>query len=253
MTHPLHTSHQLRVATYNIHKCAGFDRRTDPERVLRVLRELDTDILCLQEVVDAPGTAVWNQATRFAEALEGYTPVFGANRELHGGGYGNLTLTRLPLIDSVNHDLSQKREPRGVLQTNLRLGPLVLHVFNLHMGTGHFERRAQARRLFSEAILGQPDLSGPRLVLGDFNEWTRGLTTRLFRDQFHTFAPRHALQFPRTYPGLAPILTLDHCFFDPPLELRHSELWRSPTALIASDHLPLLATFHIPVLPAHTA
>ena len=246
MSPPLHIETHLRVATYNIHKCVGFDRRTDPDRVARVLRELDADILCLQEVVDAPHTAVWNQATRLAEALEGYTPVFGSNRELHGGGYGNLTLTRLPVLGSTNHDLSEKREPRGALQTDLHLGRFTLHVFNIHLGTGHFERRAQARRLFSESILAQPDLHGPRLVLGDFNEWTRGLATRLLKREFATFQPRHALQFPRTFPGLAPILTLDHCYFDPPLVLHHSELWRSPTALVASDHLPLLATFGIP-------
>ena len=246
MTPPLHPHHRLRVATYNIHKCAGFDRRTDPDRIARVLREIDADILCLQEVLDAPHTAVWNQAAHLTDALEGYTPVFGANRELHGGGYGNLTLTRLPVLGSTNHDLTEKREPRGALQTDLHFAGLTIHTFNIHLGTGHFERRAQAQRLLSERILAQPDLIGPRLVLGDFNEWTRGLTTRLLKREFTTFKPRHALQFPRTFPGLVPILTLDHCYFDPPLILRDTHLLRTPTALVASDHLPLLATFELP-------
>ena len=45
---------RLRVATYNIHKCRGFDRRTSPDRINTVIEELQAEILRLQEVVDAP-------------------------------------------------------------------------------------------------------------------------------------------------------------------------------------------------------
>ncbi len=121
----------------------------------------------------------------------------------------------------------------------------MLHVFNVHLGTGHMERRFQARRLMSETVLSQPELIGPRLVLGDFNEWTRGLTTRLLRTSFRTFRPEHGLRYPRTFPGILPVLSLDHCYYEPPLELEGARLWRSPRALIASDHLPLIAEFRI--------
>ena len=107
------------------------------------------------------------------------------------------------------------------------------------------ERRFQARRLMSETVLSQPELIGPRLVLGDFNEWTRGLTTRLLRTSFRTFRPEHGLRYPRTFPGILPVLSLDHCYYEPPLELEGARLWRSPRALIASDHLPLIAEFQI--------
>ena len=49
-----------------------------------------------------------------------------------------------------------------------------LHLFNVHLGTDFFERRHQARRLIDEAVLRSRTLEGPRVVLGDFNEWTRG-------------------------------------------------------------------------------
>ena len=107
------------------------------------------------------------------------------------------------------------------------------------------ERRYQAARLMSEDVLVQPGLRGPRLVLGDFNEWVRGLTTKLLRDAFATFQPRHALRFPKTFPGILPFTTLDHCYYEAPLELVTTGLWRSKTALVASDHLPLLAEFQL--------
>lgn len=236
----------MRVATYNIHKCRGFDRRISVDRIVAVIREFAADVVCLQEVVDAPGDPEFNQAAEIARQLPGYASAFGSNRELYGGRYGNMTLTRLPLLDWRNHDVTHRREERGVLQTDIQIeGGTVLHVFNVHLGTGLRERRSQGRRLVSAEVLGQAGLSGPRLILGDFNEWTRGLTTRLMRTAFSTFQPQHAGRFPKTYPGILPLLTLDHCYFEAPLELEETRLWRSRRALVASDHLPLIADFRI--------
>jgi endonuclease/exonuclease/phosphatase family metal-dependent hydrolase len=63
-------SGHLRVATYNIHKCQGFDRRTSPERIISVLHELDADVLCLQEVVNAlDQSPQFDQAGQIARAF----------------------------------------------------------------------------------------------------------------------------------------------------------------------------------------
>lgn len=243
---------RMRVATYNIHKCRGFDRRTMPARIISVLQELNADLMCIQEVVNAPGHgARFDQAGEITRAFADHTACFGVTRELYGGTYGNLTLSRFPVLAWKNLDISQKREPRGVLRTDLALGGnRFLHVFNVHLGTGYMERRYQARRLMSEDILADPELHESRLVLGDFNEWTNGLTTKLMRESFSTFQPRHALRYPNTFPGMLPFTTLDHCYYEAPLELLETMLWRSKTALVASDHLPLLADFQLPESPA---
>jgi endonuclease/exonuclease/phosphatase family metal-dependent hydrolase len=239
---------RIRVATYNIHKCRGFDGRISVERIVAVMREFAADVVCLQEVVDGPGgESEFDQAGEIARQFADHATAFGSNRALHGGRYGNMTLTRLPLLGWRNHDITHReREERGVLQTDAGIGDgTVLHIFNVHLGTSIGERRAQGRRLLSEEVLGQAELSGPRLVLGDFNEWTRGLTTKLMRTAFSTFQPQHAGRFPKTYPGILPLLTLDHCYFEAPLELEETQLWRSRRALVASDHLPLIADFRI--------
>jgi endonuclease/exonuclease/phosphatase family metal-dependent hydrolase len=238
---------RLRVATYNIHKCQGFDRKISPARILSILHELHADILCLQEVVNAPDTPSYAQANAIARALPGYTSCFGANRPLHGGTYGNMTLTRFPIRSWRNHNLTHaRREERGVLESAIELptGQL-LHVFNVHLGTGFTERRHQARRLLSSTILADPRLPPPRLILGDFNEWTTGLTTRLLRSSFTTVRPPDRQSPRRTFPGIFPLLTLDHCYFEPPLILEETLLFRTRTSLIASDHLPLIADFRL--------
>lgn len=239
---------RFRVATYNVHKCRGFDRRTAPERIISVLRELEADVMCVQEVVNAPAhSSRFDQAGEISRAFPNHFACFGANRALRGGTYGNLTLSRFPLVAWKNTDITLKRERRGVLRTDLSLGEnRILHAFNVHLGTGPVERTYQATRLMSTDVLLFPDLRGPRLVIGDFNEWTRGLTTRLLRETFKTFPPKHALRFPKTFPGMLPFTTLDHCYYEPPLELLDTQLWRSKIALVASDHLPLLADFQLP-------
>ncbi len=95
-------------------------------------------------------------------------------------------------------------------------------------------------------MLGNPALGGARIVLGDFNEWTRGLASRLLASNLRSADVREHLSRTRTYPGVLPVLHLDHIYYDPTLELESLTLHRSRTALIASDHLPLVADFYLP-------
>ena len=54
---------RIRVATYNIHKCRGLDRRTSAERIAAVIAELDADVVALQEVLDVQnGRPEYDQA-----------------------------------------------------------------------------------------------------------------------------------------------------------------------------------------------
>jgi len=238
----------IRVATYNIHKCRGLDGRTRPHRIAKVIRELDADVVALQEVLDVEhGRRDFDQVRCLTEQLTTYRWCFGENRELHGGKYGNLTLSRLPIAQCENYDLTwRNRERRGALRSDITLSNgTVLYVFNVHLGTGFMERRHQSRRLLSEDVLHRSELAGPRIVVGDFNEWTRGLATRLMGHTFQSVEPRAFLRYSRTYPGVLPLLHLDHFYFDRHLTLRSFRLHRSRSALVASDHLPLVAEFEL--------
>ena len=239
--------HTLRVATYNIHKCRGLDQRVRPERIAQVLQEIGADIVALQEVVGRGHHAEQDQARYVAEAL-GYHPAFGENRRHNGAAYGNLVLSRFPLLGSWNYDITARgREPRGVLRADVHLaGGRVLHLFNAHLGTAYLERRDQARHMVSERILGNGELAGVRIVLGDFNEWFPGHASRLLSAHFgarsnHSHAARR-----RTYPCVLPLLRLDHIYFDKSLKLHRMALHRSRWSFVASDHLPVVAEFGLP-------
>ena len=118
-----------------------------------------------------------------------------------------------------------------------------LHVYNVHLGTAILERRHQAQRL--AAIVSNRHVTGPKIVLGDFNEWTRGLASRLLAEHFQSADLRLTLGRKRTYPGVLPFLHLDHIYYDEALRLEGARLHRSRTALVASDHLPIVADFHL--------
>jgi endonuclease/exonuclease/phosphatase family metal-dependent hydrolase len=226
---------KVRVVTYNVHKCRGMDRRVSTGRIVEVLREVGADIVAMQEVLGEQ-----------AEAISGELAlpfVIGENRRHQGCAYGNAVFSRLAIRGWRNYNLSVAgREERGCLRADLGVdgnGGL-LHVFNVHLGTSHGERRHQGRALLGPELLADVSLQHPRVLLGDFNEWTTGLATRLLRSHMKSADFRA-----RSYPGLLPLLHLDHIYYDETLRLAKFVLHRSRKALVASDHLPLVGDFEI--------
>ncbi len=220
------------------------DGRVDASRVAAVLREVGADIIALQEVLD-------RQAAVISGELR-LPYVLGENRRYRGDAYGNAVLSRFPVCLTRNYDLSVGgREQRGCLRADLMLGgDALLHVFNVHLGTALLERRYQGRRLVTRELLNDVEIQPPRIVLGDFNEWTRGLATRLLRTHLVSPDLRSHLRRRRTYPGMMPFLHLDHIYYDPVLHLERLSLHRTRRALVASDHLPLVGDFLWAAAPA---
>ena len=234
---------RLRVVTYNIHKSRGLDFRIRPDRILGVLAATRPDVVALQEVLSQPGAPPeLDQAGYFARQL-GLQLVVGENRRHLGAAYGNATLSRFPLRYCSNFDLSVAgREKRGCVLTEVLLdrGDR-LYIFNVHLGTSNFERRNQANLLVRH--LEETRGWGSRIVLGDFNEWYPGLTSRLLADHFRSVDIRIHLKRRRTYPGLLPMLHLDHLYYDGDLDLESATLYSKSPATVASDHLPIVADF----------
>jgi endonuclease/exonuclease/phosphatase family metal-dependent hydrolase len=218
------------------------DRRVRPDRIVNVLRELRADIIALQEVVSVEGGSPEEDQARFVAEELGFQFAFGENRRHHGGRYGNVLLTRFPIQSHQNYDITAGgRERRGCLRADLRFNGSVLHVFNAHFGTRFFEQRQQTRKLIEGGIITGEDLEGPRIVVGDFNEWLRGSVTPRMIPHLNKANTRRNLRRFRTFPGRFPLFPLDHIYFDETLRLKRLYRHRSRTALVASDHLPLVA------------
>jgi endonuclease/exonuclease/phosphatase family metal-dependent hydrolase len=242
-TRTTHPHVDLRIATYNIHRCRGLDRRTMPSRIAEVLREIGADVVALQEVIGA-GPAGAGQAEEIGAAV-GMGWVMTTVRHLRNHLFGNVVLSRFPIVHHSHYDLSWRTcEPRACQRADLDLGQdRTLHVYNVHLGTAVLERRYQAPRLAS--YVHDHRVTGPKIILGDFNEWMRGLATKTLNSLFDSVDIQAHLQRRRTYPGIFPLLHLDHIYYEGQVEIRGVELPRTRKALMASDHLPLVANVRL--------
>lgn len=160
------------AVSYNIHRCIGRDGRNDPERVARVIEELDPDVVGLQEVESRfGGTLDMHQLNYLAEET-GFLAVAGSTVLREDSHYGNALLTPHGVREVRTHDVSVPgREPRGVLDVDLDVHGRRLRVLVTHLGLGSRERRRQTRLLL-DTVAAHPD--EPVVILSDFNEWFPG-------------------------------------------------------------------------------
>jgi endonuclease/exonuclease/phosphatase family metal-dependent hydrolase len=232
----------VRVATYNIHRSRGMDGRTRPDRIAAVLADLGADLVALQEVVGA-GPHGGGHIEEIG-AMLGMGWVMASARHLRGHLFGNVVLSRYPVRDHRQYDLSWKTcEPRCCQRVDVDVDGMLLHLYNVHLGTAFLERRFQAERL--AGIVSDRRVSGPKVVLGDFNEWMRGLATTLLSERLQAIDLRTHLRRRRTYPGIFPLLHLDHIYYQGNVEVQRLELPRTRLTLLASDHLPLVAELRV--------
>ena len=223
----------MRVTTYNVHDCVGRDGVYDPARIAGIVSDLDADVVALQEVtLDYAGDVL---AT--LERITGMKAIDGTLFNRGVGRYGNLLLSRLPVIEQCLHDISWAgREPRSVIDTRVRVGRHVCRVLATHLGLRWRERREQISRL--ARLVG--DHYGPTVLLGDFNVLMGDVAFRPLRN-----AGLHAT-IVRSFPTwFVPVLALDRILIREPISfIRHWRHGETP-ALMASDHFPLVADLRL--------
>ena len=228
----------LRVVTYNIHRCRGLDGRTVPQRAIEVLRGLNADIIALQEVIGA-GSNDSGHAEIIGAGL-GMGWVMASVRHLRGHQFGNVVLSHFPIRQHYQYDLSWRTcEPRACQRVDLAIDNHTLHMFNVHLGTAFRERKDQSERLAE--IVHDRRISVPKIVLGDFNEWLRGIATRALSASLKSLDLSHYVGRKATFPGLLPVLHLDHIYFDGAIEFTSVSVVRNRFSTMASDHLPVVA------------
>lgn len=228
----------LTVATYNIHRCVGTDRRYDAPRVVAVLREIGADIIALQEVENRGDASHASLQLDYLASTLGMTSVAGLRIVRRWKEYGNALLTRFPVLDVHRHNLSVTwREPRGAIDATLDVGDgASLRVLATHLGLGRIERRFQTMQLAKLIDAGDPQL--PCLVLGDMNEWFARSRHLRWLDRRLGSGGRAP-----TFPSRWPLLELDRVWLRPREALLEVAAHDSPLARAASDHLPLRARF----------
>jgi len=247
----------IKVVTYNIHRAIGIDRKFAPERIIEILKALDGDVVLLQEVDNGvPRSNELNLAKLLAEACGYGHYALGHNVTLKKGHYGNATLSRFPIHKQSNIDLTiNNKKKRGCQHTTLRISDSktdiqFLEVFNLHLGLSAKERQKQAGKLFKSDQFKQIDNHQPCIVGGDFNDW-RSMLRALFiigkdflcaTDRTTSKGSEIAM---KTYPSFSPSGALDRIYYRGKIKSKHLSSSKMRIVKVASDHLPVVATFEI--------
>jgi endonuclease/exonuclease/phosphatase family metal-dependent hydrolase len=226
----------LRVATYNIHKFVGNDGRRDPHRTLSVLREVDADILCIQEFDARKVRGCWFSVADLESEL-GATALVHPTRSGRRGYHGNLILTRFAARAVERHDIGRgadEFERRGMMVADFDIDGLPIRVANTHLALWPAARKRQAE-LLTRHLCAPSD--GMLVLAGDLNEW---LPMGCSHTHFHDAWGAHPN--PPTFPAQRPVIGFDRIWVAPRRCLVRLEVHQSPLARMASDHLPVKAT-----------
>lgn len=243
---------ELKILTYNVHK--GFtlgNRRFVLDEIKQSLELTNADILFLQEVVgksrhkhkDLNDWPFDNHFDYLASSKWHYA-AYGKNAIRKKGDHGNAILSRYPIVEHCNVNLSTNRlESRGMLHAQVKLpNEQMIDIFNVHLNLLHGGRIRQVETI-SNYIREHLDESRPFILAGDFNDWRTQLNDLLERnfnlkEAFKVLEGNHA----RTFPSFGPQVPLDRIYYRS-LKLKSAEVISGPPWDSLSDHLALSAIF----------
>jgi endonuclease/exonuclease/phosphatase family metal-dependent hydrolase len=228
------------IASYNVHKCVGADRRRDPERTSRVIHEIGADVIALQEADTRFGerTGILDLARLERETELIPVPVPGMSKA--HGWHGNVVLFKKGLVRDVHQIKLPGLEPRGALVAELVLeNGGELRIIAAHFGLLRHSRARQAQMLV-ELMEDRTEVT--TVLLGDLNEWRLGdrSSLNMLQSAFQSQPPAVP-----SFPARLPILALDRIMSNRKGVLTAVEAHDTPLARVASDHLPIKAVLNL--------
>ena len=227
---------RLRIATYNIRKALGTDRRRDPQRILRIVRDLRADVVMVQEA-----DRRWSPRP---SALPGARILAATGMELvdlgdggpNMGAHGNaLLVNRAFGVERVAAVDLPGFEPRGMIAARLTLpdGRGVWAV-GVHLGLLRASRRRQLTAL-GAWLDAQGARDEPVIVAGDFNERSATKGLEALEGRLRVLPPQ------ATYHARYPLWPLDRIATSAHFEAGEPRVVHDWRTRDASDHLPLVA------------
>ena len=216
----------LRIVTYNIHKgFSQFNRYMMLHELREQLRLLDADIVFLQEVqgehsLHAERIDNWPAAPQhdFLAADVWQATAYACNVVYDHGHHGNAILSRFPIGNSFNQDVTHLRfERRGLLHCRIDVPEwqTSVHCVCVHLSLFARSRRRQMDALatYLEGVAGA---DSPLIIAGDFNDWRNEADAWLARrlglvEIFGSMTGTSGAPV-RSFPAKRPVLRLDRIY-----------------------------------------
>ncbi|WP_404339105.1 endonuclease/exonuclease/phosphatase family protein [Sphingomonas sp. MMS12-HWE2-04] len=226
----------IKVASYNMRKSIGTDRRRRPERTLQVLCEVGADVIALQEADRRFGTREAVLTSHLLAEHGDWKPVLFGMRARSMGWHGNALLVRkdAEVLDCEAIHLPTL-EPRGAVMADIRLRGEVIRVVGMHLDLSGLWRRRQAATII--AHLAASTHQYPTVLMGDLNEWSAHAGVLRDFGQHFRFADTG-----KSFHARRPMARLDRIMVSHDLAVEEAGVHASLSARNASDHLPVWAT-----------
>ena len=244
----------ITLASYNMHKAVGLDGRRDPHRILRVLQEIDADIVALQEAdkrIGGRGSTVPHELIdsygmykavhfgvrhkRMLEKARKHTDKLLNINTRNIGWHGNAILVKrhIGVLSCAALELPML-EPRGAVMAELLVGDRPLRIVGMHLDLSGLWRRRQMRAIL-DSIDRRPQKM-PTILMGDTNEW------RTFAGCLNDLEPDfHIAPTGPSFHARHPVAQLDRIIVHRELNIEAAGVHTSAAARRASDHLPIWA------------
>jgi endonuclease/exonuclease/phosphatase family metal-dependent hydrolase len=224
----------IRVLAYNIHHGEGMDELLDLDRIAALIREVDPDLVALQEIDSVTARTERVDQAQELGRLTGMNALFGSFMPYDGGAYGMAILSRWPIGESTNIRLPDGEEPRTSLAVTVELpeSRRILRFVGIHFYRTAEERLAQATNLGD--ALGNGDV--PTILAGDFNSTPDSEVMAYLSDSW-TILEKGEDHL--TFSSLDPVREIDFVIFRPAgrFEMLRQVVRDEP---VASDHRPVL-------------
>jgi endonuclease/exonuclease/phosphatase family metal-dependent hydrolase len=224
----------IRIVTYNIKSGHGQDGKLNLKRTAATLKDLDADIICLQEVERRRSETYFVDQARYLARKLHMQHRFGSAIDYRWGSFGNAILFRPPIVGYNNHKLPALRSKRAIQEVQLMVGGNGLRVFNTHMELNHKLRLKQVESFIVPLITAADE---PAVLCGDLNETPQSPAVQYlngyFQDSFHV----NSSPYLYTFPADLPKERIDYIFLNSACSAMDYRI--IPTQ--ASDHLPVLA------------
>ena len=229
----------LKVATYNIRKCVGLDRKRDPARILCVLRDCGADIVALQEADRRFGSRESCLPAAMIEAETPWRHVPFHDRVGSIGWHGNALLVRRDMLVHNAHPLDLPMlEPRGAVEAEIVVEGRHIRVIGAHLDLSGLWRRRQVRAILAHIDAAPRHL--PTILMGDFNQWSdRGALSEF------AFHHHRIVKTPKSFHSARPVAHLDRIIVSHDIAVEDQGAVVTPLSQKASDHLPIWATLKI--------
>lgn len=228
----------LRLLCFNIHGGRGQDGKRNLARINALMDEHDIDIGVFQEIETRASRAGHMDEIDILSGHERPYHLHGPTmRELNGGWYGNLIVSRYPILRGIVHNLGTRvnYEPRSAVDALIETPAGKIRLIGTHLSLASLERWKEANNLLNLIKGVEETEKNPLFLMGDINEWRGSAKLLKFLDQ--VLIP---VATQPSFPSFRPFLRLDRVWHDAPsLHVKCHTLKDKSTRKI-SDHLPLL-------------